>query len=71
MNWHIIEGKWHEMSGTIRQRWGELTDDEIQQVAGKQERLEGLLKQKYGLTQEAAAKQIDEWADSLKDFVQK
>lgn len=71
MNWHIIEGKWHELAGAAREKWGDLTDDEIQQVEGKKERLEGLLKQKYGMTQEAATSQIDQWADSLKDVVRK
>lgn len=69
MNWNMIEGKWKEMSGSVREKWGELTDDEIAQVAGKKERLEGLLKQKYGMTQEEVSRQIDDWADKLKSAV--
>ena len=69
MNWNIIEGKWKEMAGAVREKWGDLTDDEIQQIAGKKDRLEGVLQQKYGMTQEAASKQIDEWANTVKDSV--
>ncbi|MBS1712812.1 MAG: CsbD family protein [Armatimonadetes bacterium] len=69
MNWNIIEGKWKEMAGSVRQKWGELTDDEIQQTAGQRDKFEGLLQQKYGMTQEAAAKQIDEWAGAIKDGI--
>jgi len=69
MNWNIIEGKWKEMAGAVREKWGDLTDDEIQETAGKRDRFEGLLQQKYGMTQEAAARQIDEWAGTVKDAI--
>lgn len=69
MNWNIIEGKWKETIGSAREKWGDLTDDELTEVAGKKEKLEGLIQQKYGLTQEAASKQIDEWAEKIKDLI--
>lgn len=67
MNWNMIEGKWKETMGSARQKWGDLTDDELTEVAGKKEKLEGLIQHKYGVTQEAASKQIDEWAGKLKE----
>ena len=67
MNWNIIEGKWKEMSGSLKEKWNDLTDDEISQINGKREHFEGLLQQKYGLTQEAAQKQVDDWSEKLKD----
>ncbi len=67
MNWNIIEGKWKEMSGSLKEKWSDLTDDEIGQINGKREQFEGLLQQKYGLTQEAAQKQVDDWSEKLKD----
>lgn len=63
MNWNIVEGKWKEMAGSIREQWGKLTDDELQEIGGKKDKLEGVLQVKYGLTQEAASKQIDEWVE--------
>ena len=71
MNWNIIEGKWKEMTGSIREQWGKITDDELVEIGGKKDKLEGVLQTKYGLTQEAASKQIDEWADKLKNEVEK
>ncbi len=71
MNWNVVEGKWKEAMGSARERWGDLTDDELLQVEGKEERLGGLLQKKYGLSQEAAQGQIDEWADKLKDAIGK
>jgi len=71
MNWNIIEGKWKEMAGSIREQWGKITDDELQEISGKRDKFEGVLQTKYGLTQEDAAKQIDDWAGKLKDVVRK
>jgi len=60
MNRNILEGKWKQLRGTIREKWGELTDDELDQIAGDSDRLAGLLQEKYGYTQMEAERQIDE-----------
>ena len=39
MNWDRIEGNWKQMKGNIKEKWGELTDDEFDQIAGKRDRL--------------------------------
>ncbi len=65
MNKDILEGKWKEAKGTVRAKWGELTDDEVDQVAGNRERLEGLVQQKYGKTKEAAKKEVEDFIDAL------
>lgn len=65
MNKDILEGKWKEAKGTVRAKWGELTDDEVDQVAGNRERLEGLVQQKYGKTKEAAKQEVDAFIDAL------
>jgi uncharacterized protein YjbJ (UPF0337 family) len=61
MNWDQIEGKWKEMTGRVQSRWGELTDDDIQQVRGDRRELAGKIQNKYGVTREEAERQIDEW----------
>jgi len=58
MNWDIIEGKWNRLTGSIKEKWGELTDDELAEVAGKRDRLAGKLQEKYGWTKEKAEEQI-------------
>jgi uncharacterized protein YjbJ (UPF0337 family) len=47
MNENILEGKWKQLRGAIREKWGELTDDELDQIAGKRDKLAGLLQEKY------------------------
>ena len=61
MDWNRIEGGWKDLKGKIRQQWGNLTDDDLDKIAGKREEFEAKLQQLYGLTKDAARKQIDEW----------
>lgn len=65
MNWNQIEGKWTEYKGKARAKWGDMTDDELEEVAGNRDQLVGKLQHKYGIAQEEAEKQADDWANSL------
>jgi uncharacterized protein YjbJ (UPF0337 family) len=70
MNRDILEGKWKQLRGSLRERWGELTDDELDQIAGKRDRLAGLLQERYGYTQLEAEQQIEdflaEWDEKVR-----
>lgn len=59
MNWDIIQGKWKQLKGNVREKWGELTDDEYDQIAGNKDQLAGKLQEKYGWTKNEAEKEID------------
>lgn len=63
MNWNTIEGSWKEMKGKVREKWGRLTDDEIDVIAGNREQLEGTLQKKYGKTQDQIRREVDEWVN--------
>ena len=65
MNWDQIEGNWREYTGAARAKWGELTDDEIQQAEGHRERMVGLLQQKYGMAKDAAERELQSFADTF------
>ena len=39
MNWDIIQGKWDQIKGSVKEQWGDLTDDEVTQIAGNQDEL--------------------------------
>lgn len=72
MNENILEGKWKQLRGYLRERWGEITDDELDQIAGKRDRLAGLLQERYGYTQMEAEQQIDdfvsEWEAKVREL---
>ena len=61
MNWDQVEGKWKEMTGTVKAKWGDLTDDELTEVAGNREALEGKIQAKYGKTKEQAKEEVYEF----------
>lgn len=64
MNKDIIKGRWKEVKGKLKQQWGKLTDDDITQLKGSYEELEGLLEKRYGYKKDAAAKEISKFIDS-------
>ncbi|MEX2496133.1 MAG: CsbD family protein [Woeseia sp.] len=65
MDWDRIEGNWKQFSGKAKQKWGELTDDELDIIDGNREELQGKLQAKYGKSKDEARHEIDEWQDSL------
>ncbi len=61
MNWDQIQGNWKQFKGKARQQWGDLTDDELEQVGGQRDKLLGKIQEKYGFTKEEADQQIRRW----------
>ena len=61
MNKDIAGGNFKQLKGKIKQQWGKLTDDEIDQLEGNAEILAGKLQERYGLAQEEAEKQATEF----------
>lgn len=60
MNWDIIQGKWKQVQGSVKEKWGDLTDDELTQIDGNKDRLAGKLQEKYGWTKNEAERHIDD-----------
>jgi uncharacterized protein YjbJ (UPF0337 family) len=64
MNWDVIEGKWSQLKGSARQQWGKLTNDDLELIAGKRDKLVGKLQERYGYLKDEAEQQVDEWIQS-------
>jgi uncharacterized protein YjbJ (UPF0337 family) len=65
MNWDQIQGKWKQMKGAVRAKWGDLTDSDFERINGNRERLVGIIQERYGLAKEAAERQVSDWASSV------
>ena len=65
MNRDIAEGKWKQLVGTLRDKWGKLTDDDFEHVAGKRDRLIGKVQERYGYAKDKAEREVDSWIDSI------
>ena len=70
MNWDQVEGKWKQLKGSVKQKWGKLTDSDLDYIAGKRDEFTGRLQERYGLAKEEAQKQADEWLKAQRDEAQ-
>jgi uncharacterized protein YjbJ (UPF0337 family) len=61
MNWDQIQGKWKEMKGTVRQKFGQLTDSDYEQIAGNREKFLGRLQERYGYTRDKAELELNDF----------
>lgn len=61
MNQDQLAGKWKQIKGSFKQKWGKFTDDEITQFNGNRDMIIGALQEKYGQTKENAQKEYDAW----------
>jgi len=65
MDWNRVEGNWKQMTGKVKEKWGQLTDDDLTQINGKREQLEGKLQERYGYAKDQTKKEVDDWYNSL------
>ena len=59
MNNDSIEGKWKQVSGTLKANWGKLTDDDLQEIDGNLEKFQGKMQEKYGMAEDEAKKEFE------------
>jgi uncharacterized protein YjbJ (UPF0337 family) len=65
MNWDIIKGNWTQIKGGVREKWGELTEDELDQAAGERDKLVGLIQERYGMAKSEAEEEVDQFVSKL------
>jgi len=66
LNEDVLKGKWNEIKGRVKEKWGKLTDDDLTAVEGKKEKLLGLLQQKYGYAKDKAEQEYKDFIGRLK-----
>jgi uncharacterized protein YjbJ (UPF0337 family) len=64
-NWDRISGNWTQWKGRVRERWGKLTDDQLDVVSGRREQLSGRIQEAYGLSKEETERQLLNWERNL------
>ncbi len=65
MNWDIIEGKWSQLTGQVQEKWGKLTNDEVDQIEGNREQLVGRIQERYGMAKDDVEREVNEWARTI------
>ncbi|HET8555145.1 MAG TPA: CsbD family protein [Rhodanobacteraceae bacterium] len=66
MNEDRIKGNWKQLSGRLKERWGDLTDDDLKRADGSREYLVGKVQERYGIAQDEATRQVEEFEAGLR-----
>ena len=65
MNWDQIEGQWKQLKGRAQQKWGKLTNDDLDVIEGSRDQLVGKIQHRYGVARDQAEKEVDAWRQSI------
>jgi uncharacterized protein YjbJ (UPF0337 family) len=61
MNTDILKGKWTQVKGSVRSKWGKITDNDVVEIQGDTEKMIGKLQERYGYQREQAEKELQEF----------
>lgn len=67
MNTDRLRGQWKQVKGRIKERWGQLTDDDLDVIAGKRDQLLGRIQQRHGIARDEAERQVRQFEDRNRD----
>jgi uncharacterized protein YjbJ (UPF0337 family) len=65
MNEYRIKGHWNELKGKVKEKWGKLTDDELDRIDGQSDQLIGAIQKHYGRSLVEAQKDVRDWRNSV------
>ena len=61
MNQDTVKGNWKQLKGKVKERWGKLTDDDLDVIEGKSDQLAGVIQERYGIAREEAERQVKDF----------
>lgn len=64
MNKDILEGKWKQLKGEVKEQWGKLTNDDLDRVEGNYDQLVGRIQERYGYSREEAEREVEQYFDN-------
>jgi uncharacterized protein YjbJ (UPF0337 family) len=65
MDWDRVTGNWKQVKGKVKEKWGRLTDDDLNVINGQREQLEGKLQERYGYAKDKARQDVDAWFNAM------
>ncbi len=66
MNKDILEGKWEQLKGTVKEKWGDFTDNDLTEINGSREKLLGKIQECYGRSRDVAEQEVKDWEKSAR-----
>ena len=67
MNWDRMEGNWKQFKGKVKQKWGKLTDDQLDVISGNRDELVGKIQESYGIAKDEAEKEVKAWESTFEE----
>jgi uncharacterized protein YjbJ (UPF0337 family) len=64
MDWNRVEGNWKQIKGKVKEKWGQLTDDDLDKISGRRDQLEGKIQERYGIAKDQVRRDVDDWYTS-------
>lgn len=64
MNSDTMKGNWNQLKGNVKKQWGDLTDDDLQQIDGEKDILVGKIQEKYGKSRDEAEREVDRYMEA-------
>lgn len=61
MESETLKGEWNQLKGSVKQKWGELTDDDLTYIEGSRDKLVGRVQERYGKAKDEAEREVDSW----------
>ena len=61
MNEDTLKGQWMQLKGKVREKWGKLTNDDLDQIQGRSQQLVGRIQERYGVARDEAERQVNDW----------
>ena len=71
MNWEQVESGWKQLTDSAKENWSKLSDDDLQQISGKRDRLAVKIQGTYGITRREAEKQVWDWGKTVEHVSKK
>ncbi len=65
MNWDQVSGNWQQFKGKVREKWGDLTEDEVARLEGNRDQLVGRIQERYGIARDEAERQVSDWLGTM------
>ena len=63
--WTAMQGDWQSSAGLVKDRWADLTEEEILGTGGDRDQLVVLVQEKYGIERDQAEQEVNDWAAAL------
>lgn len=65
MDWNQIAGNWKQLQGSVKDRWGQLTDDDLTRIDGQRDKLVGRIQEVYGVSKDEAEHQVEDFRNKM------